>query len=209
MPVVGSETDDTPEPGAITFREIKARLSMVAGSIPSHTLDVKVVCHNGVASGGKDVIPEAIEQAAEHVSVEPELCPAVSTCDGDRYQNTVPLVLTPLRLSVTGAVIVNSTDPVRIWHGVTVLQLAPSICTEADVLATAKSPSCDPVPAAPSGLQVFADVQPYRFWPAAASVLKNTSPTVQEDGIAVPALAGLVKRAAEKSTFFDWAARST
>jgi hypothetical protein len=212
MPVVGSEDDEMPEPGAITFRERKARLSIVAGLIAPHALAVNVVCHKGVASGGKAVMPVTTVHPAEHVSVAEELCPAVSTCDGDRYQNTVPLVLTPLRLSVTGAVIVNSIAPVRIWHGVALLQPAPSVCTEAEVLLAAKSPSCDARPAPPVPpiwLHVFVDVQPYKFWPAGAFVLKNASPTEQEGGITVPALAGLVEMAPEKSTSFDWVARST
>jgi len=211
MPVVGSEADDTPKPGAITFRERKARLSMVAGLIASHTLDVNVVCHKGVESGGKEVMPEATEHPREHAGVAAELCPAMSNCDGARYQNTVPLALTPLRLSVTGAVIVNTTDPIRISHGVTLLQLVPSCCTEGDVLVAAKSPS-DAIPAPdvpPITLHVFGDVQPYKFWPASVFVLKNASPRVHKGGIAVPALAGLVKMAPEKSTFFDWLARST
>jgi len=209
MPVVGSETDDTPEPGTITFRERKARLSIVAGLRASHTLDVNVVCHKGVASGGKVAMPEATMHPAEHVSVAVELCPAVSTCDGDRYQNTVPFALVPLRLSVTGAVIVNSTEPVRIWHGVALLQSAPSVCTEAEVLLAPKSPSCESIAAPPIRVHVFVDVQPYKFWPAGAFVLKNASPRVQEAGIAVPALAGLVEMAPEKSTFLDWLARSS
>ena len=210
MPVVGSEADDTPEPGAITFRERKARLS-IAGLIAPHTLAVNVVCHKGVASGGKYRMLEATEHPAEHVSVAAELCPAVSTCDGDRYQNTVPLALVPLRVPVTGAVNVNTTDPMRIWHGIALLQPAPSVCTEAELLLAAKSPTeANPAPVIPAiRLHVFEDVQPYKFWPADAFVLKNASPTVQEGGIAVPALAGLVKMAPEKSTFFDWAAKST
>jgi len=112
---------------------------------------------------------------------------------------------------VTGVVIVNSTDPVRIWHGITMLQLVPTLCTEGEVLLAAKSPSdAIPAPVAPPiRLHVFGDVQPYKFWPAGAFVLKNASPTEQEAGIAVPALAGLVEMASEKSTFFDWVARST
>ncbi len=210
-PVVGSEADDTPEPGAITFRERKARLSIVAGLMASHTLAVNVVCHKGVASGGKAVMPVTTVHPAEHVSVAAELCPAVSTCDGDRYQNTAPLVLVPVRVPVTGVVMVNSTDPVRIWHGVTLLQLVPSLCTEGELLLTAKSPTeANPAPVVPPiRLQVFGDVQPYKFWPAGAFVLKNASPTEQEDGIVVPALAGLVETAPEKSTSFDWVARST
>ena len=205
MPVVGSEVDDTPGPGAITFRERKARLSIVAGLIASHTSAVNVVCHNGVASGGKAVTPVATVHPAEHESVATVLCPAVSTCDGDRYQNTVPLVLIPVRVAVTGVVIVNSTDPVRIWHGVPLLQPVPSVCAEGEVLLAAKSPSApDPAPVIPPiRLHVLGDVQPYKFWPADAFVLKNASPRVHKGGIAVPALAGLVKVAPEKSTFFD------
>jgi len=114
MPVVGSEVDDTPGPGAITFRERKARLSIVAGLIASHTLAVNVVCHKGMASAGNAVIPLTTVHPAEHVSVAAELCPAVSTCDADRYQNTVPPALVPLRVPVIGAVMVKTTDPVRI-----------------------------------------------------------------------------------------------
>jgi hypothetical protein len=211
MPVVGSEADDTPEPGAITFLDRKARLSIVAGLMASHTLPVNVLCHKGVASGGKAVMPVTAVHPAEHVSVDAELCPAVSTCDGDRYQNTVPLVTVPVRVPVTGVVIVNNTDPVRIRHGVTLLQPAPSVCIEAEVLLAAKSPKEDvtsPV-VPPIRLHVFGDVQPYKFWPADAFVLKNASPTEQEIGITVPALAGLVEIAPEKSTSFDWVARST
>jgi hypothetical protein len=112
---------------------------------------------------------------------------------------------------VTGVVSVNTTDPVRIWHGATLLQLVPTLCTEGEVLLGAKSPTdAIPAPVAPPiTFHVFGDVQPYKFWPAGAFVLKNTSPTEQDDGIAVPALAGLVETASEKSTFFDWVARST
>jgi len=165
MPVVGSEADDTPAPGTITFRERKARLSMVAGSIPSHTLFVNVVCHKGVASGGNAVMPDAIVHPAEHVSVTAELWPAVRTSDGDRYQKTAPLVLAPVSVPVTGVVNVNTTDPVRIWHGVTLLQLVPSFCMDGAVLLAAKSPSdAIPAPAVPPiSVHVFADVQPYTF----------------------------------------------
>ena len=205
----GSETDDTPGPGTITFLERNARLSMVAGLIASHAFAVNVVCHKGVASGGNAVMPVTTVHPAEHVSVAPELCPAVSSCDGDRYQNTVPLVLVPLSVAVTGAVIVNNTDPVRIWHGLALLQPAPSVCTGAEGMLAAKSPTCEAISGPPIWLHVFVDVQPYKFWPAGASVLKNTSPRLHDSGIAVPALAGLVKMAAEKSTFFAWVARST
>jgi len=177
----------------------------------SHTFAVNVVCHKGVASGGKDAMPVATVHPAEHVSVAPELCPAVSTCKGDRYQNTIPPVTVPVRVAVTGVVIVNTTDPIRIWHGVALLQLVPSLCTEGEVLLAAKSPrdaiGAPVVP--PIRLHVFVDVQPYKFWPAGAFVLKNASPTEQEVGITVPALSGLVEMAPEKSTSFDWVARST
>jgi hypothetical protein len=181
---------------------------MVPGLIASQTLAVNVVCHKGVESGGKAVMPVTTEHP-EHESVATELCPAVSPCDGDRYQNTVPLVLTPLRLNVTGVVIVNSVAPVRIWHGVALLQLAPSVCTAGEVLLTPKSPRGAVSIPSPIRIQVLGDVQPYRFWPGGALVLKNASPSVQESGTVVPAFAGLVNMAPEKSTFFDWVARST
>jgi len=182
---------------------------MVAGLIASHAFAVNVVCHKGVASGENAVMPVTTVHPAEHVSVAPELCPAVSSCDGDRYQNTVPLVLVPLNVAVTGAVIVNSTDPVRIWHGLALLQPAPSVCAGAEGMLAAKSPTCEAISGPPIWLHVFVDVQPYKFWLAVAFVLKNTSPTLQVGGIAVPALAGLVNIAPEKSTFFAWVARST
>jgi len=48
-----------------------------------------------------------------------------------------------------------------------------------------------PVPS-PSNVQVSADVQPNRFWPADASVSKKHSPTAQLDGVAVPVLHAVV-----------------
>jgi hypothetical protein len=138
---------------------------MVAGLIAPHTLAVNVVCHKGVESGGKAVMPVTTVHPAEHNRVAAELCPAVSTCDGDKYQNTVPLVLVPVRVAVTGVVIVNTTDPVRIWHGIALLQFAPSVCTEAEVLLAAKSPTeASPAPVVPPiRLHVVGDVQPYKF----------------------------------------------
>jgi hypothetical protein len=175
---------------------------MVAGLMTSHTLAVNVVCHKGVASAGRLVIPLTTVHPAEQVSVAAELCPAVSTCDDDRYQNTVPFALVPVRVPVTGVVIVNTTGPIRILQGVALLQ-------PAEVLLAAKSPSCDALPTPSILLHVFVEVQPYMFWPAGAFVLKNASARLQEGGITVPAFAGLVEMAPEKSTFFDWTARST
>lgn len=50
-------------------------------------------------------------------------------------------------------------------------------------------------------LQMFAAVQPYRFDPAGAAVLKNNWPTTHEDGNAVPVVTGLVSGNDEKSAF--------
>jgi hypothetical protein len=78
---------------------------------------VKVVCQRGTESTGNAVIPVATLHPVEQVSVALELCPAVNTCAEDRYQYTVPLEEVPLRVAVTGAVIVNTCVPRRIWHG--------------------------------------------------------------------------------------------
>ena len=51
-----------------------------------------------------------------------------------------------------------------------------------------------------STVQLFAAVQPYRFWPGAASLLKKLSPMAQVAGRIVPVLKGLVAAALEKST---------
>jgi hypothetical protein len=50
--------------------------------------------------------------------------------------------------------------------------------------------------------QILVAVQPYRFAPAAASVLKKVSPIEQVAGNAVPAFDGLVDVAKLKSTLF-------
>jgi hypothetical protein len=52
----------------------------------------------------------------------------------------------------------------------------------------------------PRSDQALEEVQPKRFRPAAASVLKKVDPTGQVNGREVPVLDGLVKLAAEKST---------
>src|SRR5579872_3745306 len=113
----------------------------------SHTFEVNVVCHKGSESGGKDVIPAATLHPAEQESVAPVLCPAVNTCEDDKYQNTVPLVAVPVMVSVTGATITKNAVPVRIWQGVAPLHNAPSVCTVPEVLFTLKSRSCDAIPA--------------------------------------------------------------
>src|ERR1700733_12724765 len=100
---------------------------MLARLIGSHTLVVNVVCHRGTESGGNDVTPVTTLHPEEQVRVVPELCPAVRICDDDRYQKTVPLLLVPLRVKVTGTVIVNNAVPTRIWHGVVLLHAAPSV----------------------------------------------------------------------------------
>ena len=82
--------------------------------IASHTLEVNVVCHKGIESGGNEVIPLATAQPEEHVIVAALLCPAIKICDDDRYQNTVPVVTVPDKVAVTGAVIENIAVPVRI-----------------------------------------------------------------------------------------------
>jgi hypothetical protein len=205
MPVVGSVTDDTPEPALITFLDRKARLSIAAGLIASQVLAVKVVCHNGVESGGKPAVLDATEHPTEHVSVAAELYPAVNVCDEDRYQNTVPAALVPLRVRVTGAVSVNITEPVRIWHGVELLHPAPIVCTVGEVSVAAKSASCDAFPTPPPPepvvwLHVFAAAHKYTFCPAAALVLKNISPIEHVDGRVEPTFEGVVEGAPEKST---------
>src|SRR4030081_3905041 len=106
-----------------------ALLSIVAGLSTSHTFAVKVVCHKGRESGGKDVIPVATLHPAEHESAAPVLCPAVNTCEDDKYQNTAPLVTAPLMVSMTGAARTKDAVPVRIWQGVAPLHNAPSVCT--------------------------------------------------------------------------------
>ncbi|MCX6596160.1 MAG: hypothetical protein NTV70_07315 [Acidobacteria bacterium] len=58
----------------------------------------------------------------------------------------------------------------------------------------------DPLPPACND-HVFADVQASRLEPAGESVLKNSSPTAQVDGVTVPVLIGRVVAALEKSTF--------
>jgi hypothetical protein len=62
---------------------------------------------------------------------------------------------------------------------------------------------------AESRLQEFVAVQPYRFEPAGALVLKNVSPTPQVAGSAVPDLKGFVVLAPEKSTLLLWVRKST
>ena len=52
-------------------------------------------------------------------------------------------------------------------------------------------------------------VQPYRFCPAGAAVLKNVAPTEQVDGGTVPVCDGLVELAAEKSTLLACVRKST
>jgi hypothetical protein len=54
----------------------------------------------------------------------------------------------------------------------------------------------------PKTLQVFGAVQPSRLFPAAASLLKKISPTLQLCGIVGLVRAGFVETASEKSTFF-------
>jgi hypothetical protein len=176
-------------------------------------LEVNVVSHRGTESGGNDTIPVTTLHPAEQVSVAAELCPAVSVCDDDKYQNTVPLAVAPLSVNVVGAVIVNAAVPMRIWHGVELLQRAPSVCTAADVSVAMKSPSCDAIPAPPpppvpaSRLHTLVDVHPYRFWPAGALESKNICPVEHTAGMAEPTCAGFVEDDAEKSTSLDCVAR--
>ena len=156
------------------------------------------------------MIPVATLQPAEQVSVAVELCPAVSTCEDDKYQNTIPLVVVPLRVAVTGAVMTKKVAPVRIKQGVVPLHNAPSVCIVPEVLLTLKSSNWAAIPAPapfpPSWLQKFVAVHPYRFWPAGALLSKNISPVEHVAGIAVLTFDGFVELAPEKSTCFDWEA---
>jgi hypothetical protein len=60
----------------------------------------------------------------------------------------------------------------------------------------------------PSRLHVLAAVQPYRFCPAGAAVLKNVAPTEHVVGSTVPVFEGLVETADEKSTLLVCVRRS-
>jgi hypothetical protein len=190
---------------------------MLARLIGSHTLVVNVVCHSGTESGGNAVIPVTVLHPEEHVTVAAELCPAVNISVDDRYQNTVPLTLVPVNVAVTGTVIVNTVAPMRIWHGVPALHPEPSVCTVDEALFATKSPSCDALPAPPPDpppvpprrLHMFVAVHPNRFWPAGALESKKIWPVEHTPGIAGPTCAGFVEPAREKSTFFDWDAKST
>jgi hypothetical protein len=61
----------------------------------------------------------------------------------------------------------------------------------------------------PSKVHVLVAVQPYRFCPAGADMLKNVAPTEQDVGSTAPVCDGLVDVAAEKSTLLACVRKST
>jgi hypothetical protein len=61
----------------------------------------------------------------------------------------------------------------------------------------------------PRGVQVFALVHPYRFFPAGAAASKYAAPTAHVAGSVVPVWKGLVELAAEKSILLLCVLKST
>jgi hypothetical protein len=93
--------------------------------------------------------------------------------------------------------------------------MAPTGAVTAEVVLTPVRTTIPFEPGSPSpagalvdsGTQVFTAVQPYKFCPDAASVLKKRSPGEHVPGRAVPVFTGLVKGALVKSMFLPCVAR--
>ena len=100
--------------------------------------------------------------------------------------------------------------PSRTLHGVPTEQPAPISSVVDELRMTARSANwlADPLPALLSSVHVFADVQPYRFAPAAAFVRKSMSPIAHAPESAVPAFRGRVAADVLKSTFLLCACKS-
>lgn len=99
--------------------------------------------------------------------------------------------------------------PKRTRHVVVNAQAAPIVSTVPDCV-TVKSLSCDAErKLLVSTLHTPWLVQPCRFAPTGASVLKYISPTAQFDGSAVPDFSGRVDAAPAKSMLLACVRRST